>query len=613
MSSQPPTPPKPDPELGKRDSGDGFRRATKATLRAMAGDPHLAVTFLEGPPQEESQGTVHLPYMPRHVTSQEEAEMRGVADAEALFRKHHDLRLDISSRIPDPTRRATFEAMEQARCEVYGARMMRGVQENLAARLQRKCFMQGTMRMQEKADMPAPLAFELLLRDAMMPGSLPRLIGPALSAWRDSLSPVAQEKLRHLAAIRDDQAAFSESFLELFATLDTPDHAQDAPPPATQEDAEPAPSPDDADDAGGEASQDEPSEKAESEGDEADEEGEMEGELGRDDAPPGDDPSPTMSRGDPEPSEAEAASYRIFTTEYDEEANAADLCDPEELAHLRHLLDQQLSGTQSVVARLAHKLQRRLMTKQQRSWQFDQEEGLLDATRLPRIVINPATPLSFKIEHESAFKDTIVTLLIDNSGSMRGRPISVAALCSDILARTLERCHVKTELLGFTTRTWKGGKSRQDWLEQGRPENPGRLNDTRHIIYKNADSPYRRARLNLGLMLKEGLLKENIDGEALLWAWQRLLKRHEKRRILLVISDGAPVDDSTFSANNHAYLEEHLRAVIRKIESQKSVELLAIGIGHDVTRYYRNSITIRSADELGGTVLKKLLDLFGED
>lgn len=611
MSHQPPSPPKPDPELGARSPGDGFKRATKATLRAMAGDPLLTVSFQENA-QDANKGGVKLPHMARHISAQEKAEMRGLADAEALFRKHHDTHLDIANRIPDPTRRASFESMEQARCEVHGARMMRGVQNNLADLLQRRCFVQGTMRMQDKADMPAPLAFELLLRDVMKPGSLPEQIGPALSAWRATLSEASQEKLRHLAALQHDQAAFSETCLALFETLDASDATPDAPPIPPETEAQTALPPDNPTKTEEDNPDDEASEKAESEGNEQDDTGESEGEIGRDDASSGDDMTPMMTRGDPDRSEVAASSYRIYTTAYDEEANAYDLCDPEELTQLRHLLDQQLMGTQAVVSRLAHKLQRRLMTQQQRSWQFDQEEGLLDATRLPRIVVNATTPLSFKIEHESAFKDTVVTLLIDNSGSMRGRPISVAALCSDILARTLERCHVKTEILGFTTRTWKGGKSRQDWLEHGRPENPGRLNDTRHIIYKNADSPYRRARLNLGLMLKEGLLKENIDGEALLWAWQRLLKRQEKRRIMLVISDGAPVDDSTFSANNHAYLEEHLRETIRKIESQKAVELLAIGIGHDVTRYYRNSVTIRSADELGGTVLQKLLDLFGK-
>jgi cobaltochelatase CobT len=293
--------------------------------------------------------------------------------------------------------------------------------------------------------------------------------------------------------------------------------------------------------------------------------------------------------------------------------DAEELCDPDELTRLRQQLDQQLQHLQGVISKLANRLQRRLMAQQQRSWEFDLEEGLLDAGRLSRVVANPLHALSYKRERETEFRDTVVTLLIDNSGSMRGRPITVAAMCGDILARTLERCAVKVEVLGFTTRAWKGGQSRERWVQDGKPRNPGRLNDLRHIVYKAADSPWRRSRKNLGLMLREGLLKENIDGEALLWAYRRLIVRPEHRRILMVISDGAPVDDSTLSVNPGNYLEKHLREVIREIETRDQVELIAIGIGHDVTRYYRRAVTIVDAEELGGTMMKKLTELFDED
>lgn len=302
--------------------------------------------------------------------------------------------------------------------------------------------------------------------------------------------------------------------------------------------------------------------------------------------------------------------YRIFTDRFDEVVEATELCDEEELGRLRSYLDQQLVHLQGAVTKLANRLQRRLMAQQSRSWDFDQEEGLLDAARLARVIINPAHSLSYKVEKDTEFKDTVVTLLIDNSGSMRGRPISIAAISADILARTLERCGVKVEILGFTTRAWKGGQSRERWLSEGRPPHPGRLNDLRHIVYKRADEPWRRARRNLGLMMREGLLKENIDGEALLWAHNRLIGRAEERRILMVISDGAPVDDSTLSVNSGTYLERHLRQVIAWIESRSPVELIAIGIGHDVTRYYSRAVTIMDAEQLGGTMIEQLASLF---
>jgi cobaltochelatase CobT len=337
----------------------------------------------------------------------------------------------------------------------------------------------------------------------------------------------------------------------------------------------------------------------------ADQELGEEAEMPEGEAPLEPPPPQPVSEADPD--------YKVYLTEYDEEIAAEDLAEPVELERLRAYLDQQLEPLKGAVSRLANKLQRRLQAQQNRSWEFDREEGILDAGRLARVVANPTTPLSFKVEKDTEFRDTVVTLLLDNSGSMRGRPISIAAICADVLARTLERCNVKVEILGFTTRAWKGGQSREAWLNEGRPQQPGRLNDLRHIVYKRADAPWRRTRENLGLMMKEGLLKENIDGEALEWAHRRMVGRSEARKILMVISDGAPVDDSTLSVNPANYLEKHLRDVIAMVERRKAVELLAIGIGHDVTRYYERAVTITDVDQLAGAMTEQLAALFDSD
>ncbi len=302
--------------------------------------------------------------------------------------------------------------------------------------------------------------------------------------------------------------------------------------------------------------------------------------------------------------------YKIYTTEYDEIVKSENLENSQESIKLRKTLDQQLIGFQDIITKLANKLQRQLLAKQKRSWEFDLEEGLLDSSKLPRIIMDPYNSLSFKKEKNIDFKDTIVTLLIDNSGSMRGRPITIAAICADILSRTLERCAVKVEILGFTTKNWKGGQSRELWNKNTKPKNPGRLNDLRHIIYKSADTPWRQIKNNLGLMLKEGLLKENIDGEAISWAFNRLKKRKEERKILMVISDGAPVDDSTLSVNSGDFLEKHLKKIVKFIEDKTDVEILAIGIGHDVSRYYDRAIKITDVNELGDVMISQLNSLF---
>ncbi|EHH68536.1 cobaltochelatase CobT-related protein [Gluconobacter morbifer] len=603
---------------------EGFRRATIATLRAMGGVPEQDVDFqgaVNGnrPPAPPSPDAVQLPYLSRNMHDREIQKVRGAADAAALrLRYHKDA---TAAAPPEPEAQQAFDAIEQARCEIYGSRHMAGVRANLDQRVIQRCAELGTNRMHVREDMPPALALDLLAREAMSSEPAPPQAGEALKAWRTSLSPAAQNALEDMARTQNDQTAFARACTSLLGACqltemadeteqkapseeqsDNDEQAEADSEPAAQTGEEEAPAPQEEDNEEG----------YQPESGETDQSGESETSESLDTPETGSEEAagPSDQSPDSAPTSDAAPLYKAYTTEFDEVVNAADLCDPEELDRLRQQLDQQMTQLHGVVSRLAHRLQRRLMAQQQRRWQFDQEEGILDAARLSRVVTNPTIPLSFKHECAMEFRDTVVTLLIDNSGSMRGRPIGTAAICGDILARTLERCGVKVEVLGFTTRQWKGGQSRARWTEAGKPPGPGRLNDLRHIIYKDADAPMRRARRNLGLMLRDGLLKENIDGEALLWAWKRLQKRPEHRHILMVISDGAPVDDSTFSANAHNYLEDHLRQIIAMIENDRKTELLAIGIGHDVTRYYRNSVTISSVEDLGGTMMAQLSELF---
>jgi cobaltochelatase CobT len=496
---------------------------------------------------------------------------------------------------------------------------MAGVAANLRARLTEECAAEGYARMTRKDQLPLAAALALLARERMSGEASPDAAQTILHQWRNELAEGADNALAELSRAMHDQDAFARASRRLLAALDLAEAEIESEPDDNTEEGEDggeqsgsqdntqegeSQSPAESDSLLGAQPEQMQGEAAEEEGnDTADDEAAAEG----DDRPGGPQPRRERTGGDSD------ASYRAYTRTHDEEISAEDLCDGDELARLRQQLDQQLQNLQGVVSKLANRLQRRLLAQQTRAWDFDLEEGLLDVGRLARVVVNPLLSLSYKRERETEFRDTVVSLLIDNSGSMRGRPITVAAMCGDILARTLERCAVKVEILGFTTRAWKGGQSRERWVQDGKPRNPGRLNDLRHIIYKSADAPWRRARRNLGLMLREGLLKENIDGEALLWAYRRLLARSEHRRILMVISDGAPVDDSTLSVNPGNYLEKHLREVIRDIEQREFVELVAIGIGHDVTRYYRRAVTIVDAEELGGTMMKKLTELFDED
>ncbi len=593
-----------------------FKRATAGALRAIAQTPEVQVAYQPGPSGLAGK-RARLPLPTRALPPAEMAKLRGAADAIALKLRHHDEGVH-ASRIPARREaKEVFDALEDVRVEVVGAKHMSGVAANLQARLTDQCEAEGYDRMTRKDQLPMAAALGLLAREKLSGTPAPAAARRVLDLWRDTLGDKADAALEEMATAQSDQDAFGRAARKLLAALDLAEAEVETESEQDEEEGEGGETTSQQDQSGEGESQAQDTESmlgAQPEtmqGDAAEdetEEGEEEGAAAEGDDRPG---GPQQRREVPQVDDPSA--YRAFSKNFDEIVEAEDLCDADELARLRQQLDQQLSHLQGVVSKLANRLQRRLMAQQQRAWEFDLEEGLLDVARLARVVANPMHSLSYKREREADFRDTVVTLLIDNSGSMRGRPITVAAMCCDILARTLERCSVKTEILGFTTRAWKGGQSRERWVQEGKPRNPGRLNDLRHVVYKAADAPWRRARKNLGLMLREGLLKENIDGEALEWAYKRLLLRTERRRILMVISDGAPVDDSTLSVNPGNYLERHLRKVIGEIEGREAVELIAIGIGHDVTRYYRRAVTIVDAEELGGTMMKKLAELFDED
>lgn len=600
---------------------EAFRLVLGGAARAMAREPELEVSFTAEAPSA-SYKQLRVPAPSRNLPAQAVAEARGFADSFALRIRHHNQALHERMAPAEPVARAVHDAVEQARVEALGARSMAGVRSNLNQALEVRLRSDPLVRARVREEVPLSTAVGLLVRERLTGQAPPAIAGPGLGLVRDWIEEKAGKDLDALELAFDDQAAFARLVGRLLEDLELTEgeQAPETDPESGEDDQdqeqdEGQEQDEDGDDSGGSSDSQvemraDKSEAGEEEGEQRqlddDEMSEMDGEMG-DDGEEGMMPvRPNRPLSDLPPS----FDYHPYTTRHDEEIAATELCDEEELTRLRAYLDQQLVHLQGAVTKLANRLQRRLMAQQNRSWDFDQEEGLLDAARLARVVINPAHSLSYKMERDTDFRDTVVTLLIDNSGSMRGRPISIAAICADILARTLERCAVKTEILGFTTRAWKGGQSREAWLAAGRPPAPGRLNDLRHIVYKKADEPWRRARKSLGLMMREGLLKENIDGEALLWAHSRLIARREERKILMVISDGAPVDDSTLSVNNGSYLERHLRQVIGWIESRSPVELAAIGIGHDVTRYYQKAVTIMDVEQLGGTMVEQLAGLF---
>ena len=598
---------------------ESFRHALAGATRAIAGDAEVELGFTSDAPSAAGK-SVKAPMPGRTLGEREVAEARGFADAAALRLRHHNARVHARGAPADEIARAVFDAAEQARCEALGARSMAGVRDNLARLTEMRLRTDPLTRARSREEVPLASAIGLMVRERLTGQAPPEEARAGLKLVSRWIEEKAGADLDALGLTLDDQQAFAALVGKLLRDLELVEGEPESPAePEGGDEGEPDESqgsdqgdeeqePDDG--AGrGEAEirgeQEEGGEESQRDWAEEDMSDASEGlgEEGEEGIIP---TRPNRPLSDLPPQ----FDYKEFTTQFDEVIGAAELCDEEELGRLRAYLDQQLVHLQSAVTKLANRLQRRLMAQQSRSWEFDQEEGLLDAARLARVIVNPEHSLSYKVERDTEFRDTVVTLLLDNSGSMRGRPISIAAISADILARTLERCGVKVEILGFTTRAWKGGQSREKWLTEGRPPNPGRLNDLRHIVYKQADEPWRRARKHLGLMMREGLLKENIDGEALLWAHQRLIARPEERKILMVISDGAPVDDSTLSVNSGTYLERHLRQVIGWIEARSPVELVAIGIGHDVTRYYGRAVTIMDAEQLGGTMIEQLARLF---
>ncbi len=587
--------------------------------------PQLEVVYAAEKPGLTRNGgatKARLPEPPRKLGKRDAAVLRGQADSMALRLACHSV--DVHRRLAPrtPAARAVFEAVEQARVEAIGARRMEGVAQNIDAMIEQRFQHSRYADIRERAEAPLEQAIALIVRERLTGQKPPKNAQKLVELWRPSIEQRAGRDLDRLAAAIEDQRGFGLSVRRLLAALDmaedlgSDENGESEPNEEVEAGAEDGETFQGQRDEGVDAEETQSAEAAEAAGEttiDASEaaagefEAEEEGEAAEGEQPGESRRLPGKARAEPR-----GPDYRAFSKKFDEIVAAESLCEPDELDRLRAYLDKQLQNLSSIVGRLANRLQRRLMAQQSRSWEFDLEEGMLDPARLARIIVDPQQPLSFKREKDTDFRDTVVTLLLDNSGSMRGRPITVAATCADILARTLERCGVKVEILGFTTRAWKGGQSREAWLQAGKPPAPGRLNDLRHIIYKAADAPWRRARKNLGLMMREGLLKENIDGEALDWAHRRLLNRPEQRRILMMISDGAPVDDSTLSVNPGNYLERHLRHVIEEIETRSPIELIAIGIGHDVTRYYRRAVTIVDAEELGGAMTEKLAELFDE-
>jgi cobaltochelatase CobT len=603
----------------KTDPTQPFKQALTGAVRALAGDDELQVAFSADKAGLQDK-TASLPQLSRGLTRKEAAVLRGHADLLGLTVACHDPALNAKLAPQGGLARSVFEAVEQVRVESVGAKRMKGVAANLAARTEASFDVRRPVPSQRE-DAPLDECLALMVRERILGLKPPKRAVPMVDAYRSWIDERASGLIDDLSENYDDQEAFGTLLRDvLFALELIEEQAQGEDDQAgADEDDGNQPSEGQTEESGQEqekkpvdTDQDYDMNSGAGEEDaqlaEMSEQMEMDGEAEMNDRTQAPPRRPNVSVLD----DPGAFGYQVFSRQFDETIAAENLCDPEELERLRSFLDKQLTHLHVAVSRLANRLQRRLLAQQSRAWDFDLEEGILDVARLARVVIDPMDPLSFKVERDMSFRDTVVTLLLDNSGSMRGRPIMVAASCADILARTLERCGVKVEILGFTTRQWKGGQTREQWLAQGKPQAPGRLNDLRHIIYKAADVPWRRARRNLGLMMREGLLKENIDGEALAWAHNRLMARPEHRRILMMISDGAPVDDSTLSVNSGAYLERHLRQVIHEIETRSPIELIAIGIGHDVTRYYSRAVTITDAEELGGAMTEKLAELFDE-
>ena len=598
----------------KQNDIDEFKRALTMAMRSISKEDELTVSF--GAESGSINGLkARLPLPNKSMNSNQLNSLRGEADSIALFIAHH--KEDISNKyLPEGQKaREIFNTLEKIRCQAIGSREMAGIAKNLSqmeiTKIKRKEL--GYTKQEGEENFTEALSY--IVREKLT-GEVIKETKKTIEAWKEWIEERAGETIENLSFEIEDQQAFAKIIRKLIGELELGDELGDEP-----DDDDSETSDQDEDFANNEEQENQDEETSDqssdsTEMDVSDEEEIIQSEtieIGDEEDINNEELTKAVRNQSGDEDKKREIPYRIFTNKYDEEIKALDLCELDELDRLREYLDQQLQSLQGAVTRLANKLQRKLLAQQNRSWEFDLEEGLLDVSKLTRVIIDPTSPLSFKMEKDIEFKDTIVSLLIDNSGSMRGRPITIAAMCGDILARTLERCSVKTEILGFTTKAWKGGRSRESWLEEGKLPAPGRLNDLRHIIYKTADEPWRRSKRNLGLMLREGLLKENIDGEALDWAYKRLQIRSEQRKILMVISDGAPVDDSTLSVNAGNYLERHLKHMISKIEKDDSIELVAIGIGHDVNRYYKRAVTIIDADQLGGAITEQLADLFDEN
>ena len=602
---------------------DPFKKALAEATKVMANDPDLTINYTVDP-SGISGDSIRLPQISRRMSHEEVLIARGTSDALALYHRYHNEKTHTRYLPEGGIAKDIYEAMETARCEALGARDMPGTASNIDAKIGSETDSLGYRDIKDRSDAPLAAAAGFLVRNLATGRELPEGAQNVLNLWRDFLEDQAGKTIGNISEQLEDQSQFAKFVRQVITDLGYGDQLGKDPDNMDDEDDEQFQDETDEDEnpesPGEEENQEEDSE-ANPEQSQEEQQDAGQASVSLDDETSDDMSEETeLPEGDspveppaPQPISEADPNYRVFDKNFDEEVSAEELAEPVELERLRAYLDQQLEPLKGAVSRLANKLQRRLQAQQNRSWLFDLEEGILDAGRLARVVANPTTPLSFKMEQDTEFRDTVVTLLLDNSGSMRGRPISIAAICADVLARTLERCNVKVEILGFTTRAWKGGQSRERWLNDGRPQQPGRLNDLRHIIYKGADAPWRRSRPNLGLMMKEGLLKENIDGEALEWAHRRMLARSEQRKILMVISDGAPVDDSTLSVNPANYLEKHLRDVIDLVERRKAVELLAIGIGHDVTRYYERAVTITDVEQLAGAMTEQLAALFDTD
>ena len=598
----------------KEDSLDTFKRALSSTVKAIAEDRELEVTF--GVNSSSTQEIIVLPDINNIIDSVEISEIRGLADNAALIHRHRNTSI-YNQFLPNKEKnKKIYESLENSRIQILGSQSMKGVKSNLFSLYEKECNEKNYSNVTSKSDLDIENALEIYLRKKIDKTMVPKSADHALSYWNKWLETKISKSTDNLLANIHNQKQFAQLANKLILDLklyDTNENKDESEEDNKGQQSEELDNPD--------------TEETESQSSMSDDDADNTDEevLSEESELPIDDNNENMQKQEDDGSENVRPQYKenksiesilneytIYSNQFDEIITAKDLCEEEELIRLRKYLDQQLKSFQTMISRLANRLQRKLLAKQNRSWEFNLEEGILDTSRLTRVITDPFYSLSFKHEKDTDFKDTVVSLLIDNSGSMRGRPITVAAMSADILARTLEKCGVKVEILGFTTKAWKGGKSRESWMQNNKPPSPGRLNDLRHIIYKAADEPWRRAKKNLGLMMREGLLKENIDGEALLWAHKRLQSRYEARKILMVISDGAPVDDSTLSVNSGNYLEKHLRGAISWIENKSDIQLLAVGIGHDVTRYYKKAVTIVDAEQLADVMTEQLVDLFDE-